>query len=53
MNGVEQVSQAAEFFRVQDQERKNRIEESKNFRRGMAALAAVAGAKVLFGRRGS
>jgi hypothetical protein len=53
MNGEQKVSQAAEFFRIRREEEKARFDEHRNFRRGMAALAAVGAAKALFSRRGS
>lgn len=53
MDSKDQVSQAAEFFRIRQEEQKERFKEHQNFRRGMAALAVVAGAKAFFGRRGA
>ena len=53
MDSQNQVSQAAEFFRIRQEEQKERFEEHRAFRRGMAAIAVVAGAKAFFGRRGA
>jgi hypothetical protein len=53
MDGQDQVSQTAEFFRIRREEQKERNAEGRAFRYGMAALATVAGAKAFFGRRGA
>jgi phage host-nuclease inhibitor protein Gam len=53
MDSQDRVSQSAEFFRIRQEEQKERFKEHQAFRRGMAALALVAGAKTFFGRRGA
>ena len=53
MDGQHKVSQAAEFFRVRQEEQKERFEEHRAFRLGVAGLSLALGAKAFFGRRGA